>query len=163
MKHEERRRVCVPLQGVVILETSYISLDDCFAALQIDLSVRGWIGAFATLAAYAIPISSQTMSFPADSTGGNLRQSPLPKTRRIIALPAVKSNRKPHLALRALKGAKQSTMQSAELRNLQAASETCETRATRGTSFFAENGKAQKSLPLALPLAKRKTTLKRCL
>ena len=159
MKHEERRRVCVPLQGVVILETSYISLDDCFAALQIDLSVRGWIGAFATLAAYAIPISSQTMSFPADSTGGNLRQSPLPKTRRIIALPTFKSNRKPHFALRALKGAKQSTVQSTELRNLQATGGTSETRATRGTSFFAENGKAQKSLPLA----KRKTTLKQCL
>ena len=28
---------------------------------QIDLCVRGWIGAFATLAAYAIPISSRTM------------------------------------------------------------------------------------------------------
>ena len=94
MKHEERRRVCVPLQGVVILETSYISLDDCFAALQIDLSVRGWIGAFATLAAYAIPISSQTMSFPADSTGGNLRRPLLPKTRRIIALQIPESNRK---------------------------------------------------------------------
>ena len=127
--------------------------------MQIDLCVRGWIGAFAALAACAIPISSRTMSFPVDSTGGNLRQSPLPKTGQIIALPPVKSNRKPHLALRALKGAKQSTVQSAELRNLQAASETCETRATRGTSFFAENGKAQKSLPLA----KRKTTLKRCL
>ena len=106
MKHKERKRICVPLQGVVIHETSYISSNDCFAAMQIDLSVRGWIGAFATLAAYAIPISSRTMSFPADSTGGKLRQPPLPKTGRIIALPPPKSNRKPHLALRALKGAK---------------------------------------------------------
>ena len=80
MKHKERKRICVPLQGVVIHETSYISSNDCFAAMQIDLSVRGWIGAFATLAAYTIPISSRTMSFPADSTSGNLRQSPLPKT-----------------------------------------------------------------------------------
>ena len=136
MKHKERKRQCVPLQGVVIHETSYISSNDCFAALQIDLCVRGWIGAFAAPAVYAIPISSRTMSFPADSTGDNLRQSPLPKTRRIIALPPPKSNRKPHFALRALKGAKQSTVQSAELRNLQTASETCETRATRGTSFL---------------------------
>ena len=45
----------------VVRETSYISLDDRFAAMQIDLCVRGWIGAFATLAAYAIPISSRTM------------------------------------------------------------------------------------------------------
>ena len=37
------------------------------------------------------------MSFPADSTGGNLRQSPLPKTDRIIALPPPKSNRKAKL------------------------------------------------------------------
>ena len=50
-----------PLHSAVQLETSHISIDDCFAALQIDLSVRGWIGAFATLAAYAIPISSRTM------------------------------------------------------------------------------------------------------
>ena len=61
-------------------ETSYISRNDHFAAMQIDLSVRGWIGAFAAPAVYAIPISSRTMSFPVDSTGGNLRQSPLPKT-----------------------------------------------------------------------------------
>ena len=114
-------------------ETSYISRNDHFAAMQIDLSVRGWIGAFAAPAVYAIPISSRTMSFPADSTGDNLRQSPLPKTRRIIALPPPKSNRKPHLALRALKGAKQSTVQSTELRNLQATGGTSETRVTRGT------------------------------
>ena len=99
MKHEERRRVCVPLQGVVILETSYISLDDCFAALQIDLSVRGWIGAFATLAAYTIPISSRTMSFPVNSTDCNPRRPPLPKTRRIIALPIPESKRKKHNVL----------------------------------------------------------------
>ena len=48
-------------------ETSYISRNDHFAAMQIDLSVRGWIGTFAALAADAIPISSRTMSFPADS------------------------------------------------------------------------------------------------
>ena len=72
---------------------------DCFAALQIDLSVRGLLGAFAALAAYAIPISSRTMSFPADSIGGNLRQTPLPKTRRIIALPMPKSNRKSEIAI----------------------------------------------------------------
>ena len=61
------------------------------------ISVHGWIGAFATLAAYAIPISSRTMSFPADLLGGNLRQPPLPKTRQIIALPPPKSNRKAKL------------------------------------------------------------------
>ena len=99
MKHEERRRVCVPLQGVVILETSYISLDDCFAALQIDLSVRGWIGTFAALAADAIPISFQTMSFPADSTSNNTHRPPLPKTRRIIALPVSECNRKAKIAI----------------------------------------------------------------
>ena len=65
---------------------------DCFAALQIDLSVRGLLGAFAALAAYAIPISSRTMSFPADSTGGNLRRPPLPKTKQIIALPIPECN-----------------------------------------------------------------------
>ena len=65
--------------------------------MQIDLNVRGWIGAFATLAAYAIPISSRTMSFPVDSVGGNLRQPPLPKTKRIIALLPPKSNRKAKL------------------------------------------------------------------
>ena len=75
-------------------ETSYISRNDHFAAMQIDLSVRGWIGAFAAPAAYAIPISSRTMSFPADSTDGNLRRPPLPKTKQIIALPMPKSNRK---------------------------------------------------------------------
>ena len=48
-------------------ETSHISADGHFAAMQIDLSVRGWIGTFAALAADAIPISSRTMSFPADS------------------------------------------------------------------------------------------------
>ena len=42
-KHKERKRACVPLQGAVSIETSYISFDDCFAALQIDLCVRGWI------------------------------------------------------------------------------------------------------------------------
>ena len=62
--------------------------------MQIDLCVRGWIGTFAALAAYAIPISSRTMSFPADSTGGNLRQTPLPKTCQIIALPPPECNRK---------------------------------------------------------------------
>ena len=62
--------------------------------MQIDLYVRGWIGTFAALAAYAIPISSRTMSFPADSTGGNLRQTPLPKTCQIIALPPPECNRK---------------------------------------------------------------------
>ena len=81
---------------------------DCFAALQIDLSVRGWIEAFAALAACAIPISSRTMSFPVDSTGDNLYRTPLPKTWRIIALPPSECNRKPLLELRALKGAKQS-------------------------------------------------------
>ena len=34
------------------------------------------------------------MSFPADLLGGNLRQSPLPKTNWIIALPPPESNRK---------------------------------------------------------------------
>ena len=92
-----KRKCTFPLQGVAVRETSYISLDDCFAAMQIDLSVRGWIGAFATLAAYTIPISSRTMSFPADLLGGNLRQPPLLKTRQIIALPPPKSNRKAKL------------------------------------------------------------------
>ena len=102
---------------------------------------------------------------PFGPTAAILRPPPMSKinvsrisfleTVRIIALPPPKCNRKPHFALRALKSAKQSTVQSAELRNLQAASETCETsatRGTRGTSFFAENGKAQRSLPLALLL-----------
>ena len=75
-----------------LVEISHFSFGDCFAALQIDLCVRGWIGAFTTLAAYTIPISSQTMSFPADSTDENLRQPPLPKTRRIVALPPSESN-----------------------------------------------------------------------
>ena len=35
-KHKERKRVCVPLQGAVSIETSYISFDDCFAVLKID-------------------------------------------------------------------------------------------------------------------------------
>ena len=48
-------------------EISHVSVGDYFAALQIDLCVRGWIGAFATLAAYAIPISSRTMSFSVDN------------------------------------------------------------------------------------------------
>ena len=77
---------------VRLVEISHVSFGDCFAALQIDLCVRGWIGAFTTLAAYTIPISSQTMSFPADSTDENLRQPPLPKTRRIVALPPSESN-----------------------------------------------------------------------
>ena len=37
------------------------------------------------------------MSFPADLLGGNLRQPPLPKTKRIIALPPPESNRKAKL------------------------------------------------------------------
>ena len=65
-----------PLQGIALVEISQVSFGDRFAVLQIDLSVRGWIGAFATLAAYAIPISSRTMSFPADSTGGNMLDLP---------------------------------------------------------------------------------------
>ena len=83
-----------PLQGIALVEISQVSFGDRFAVLQIDLSVRGWIGAFATLAAYAIPISSRTMSFPVNSTDSNPRRPPLPKTRRIIALPPPKSNRK---------------------------------------------------------------------
>ena len=47
-----------------VIETSHISLDDHFAALQIDLSIRGWIGAFATLAAYMTPISFRTIFCP---------------------------------------------------------------------------------------------------
>ena len=74
----EETRLC-SLPSIVHLETSHISTDDCFAAMQIDLSVRGWIGAFAALAARAIPISSRTMSFPVDSIGGNMRRPPLPK------------------------------------------------------------------------------------
>ena len=78
-------------------EISHVSVGDYFAAMQINLCVRGWIEAFATLAAYAIPISSRTMSFPADLLGGNLRQPPLPKTSRMIALPPPKCNRKFYL------------------------------------------------------------------
>ena len=37
------------------------------------------------------------MSFPVDSVGGNLRQPPLPKTKRIIAFLPPKSNRKAKL------------------------------------------------------------------
>ena len=65
----------------------------------------GGLGRLRQQAAYAIPISSRTMSFPADSTGGNLRQSSLPETRQIIALPIPESNRKSensNSALRAL-------------------------------------------------------------
>ena len=40
-----------PLQGIALVEISQVSFGDRFAVLQIDLSVRGWIGAFATLAA----------------------------------------------------------------------------------------------------------------
>ena len=46
-KHKERKRICAPLHSVVFIETSYISFIDHFAAMQIDLCVRGWIGAFA--------------------------------------------------------------------------------------------------------------------
>ena len=47
-------------------ETSYISQDDHFAALQIDLNVRGWktFGGFAALKA----ISSQTIASSNEST-----------------------------------------------------------------------------------------------
>ena len=54
----------------------------------------GGLGRLRQQAAYAIPISFRTMSFPADLIGGNLRLPPLPKTRRIIALPPPKCNRK---------------------------------------------------------------------
>ena len=46
-------------------ETSYISRNDNFAAMQIDLSVQRWIEAFATLAAYVTPISFRTIFCPA--------------------------------------------------------------------------------------------------
>ena len=36
------------LPSIVTFEISHVSPDDHFAALQIDLNVRGWIGAFAT-------------------------------------------------------------------------------------------------------------------
>ena len=42
-----------------------------------------------------------------------------------------------------------SILQRAGLRNLHTASETCETRATRKTSFFAETGKEQNSLQVS--------------
>ena len=45
-------------------ETSYISRNDNFAAMQIDLSVQRWIEAFATLAAYVTPISFRTIFCP---------------------------------------------------------------------------------------------------
>ena len=35
-KYKERKRGCVPCQAFVHLETSHISTDDHFAALQID-------------------------------------------------------------------------------------------------------------------------------
>ena len=47
-KYKERKRICVSLPSIVLPEVSHISRDDCFAAMQIDLCVQGWIGAFAT-------------------------------------------------------------------------------------------------------------------
>ena len=43
---------------------------------------EGGLRGFGGTAACTILISSRTMSFPADSIGGNLRLPPLPKTRR---------------------------------------------------------------------------------
>ena len=52
-------------------ETSYISQDDHFAAMQIDLCVRGWntFGGFAALKV----ISSQTIASSNESTSRSLR------------------------------------------------------------------------------------------
>ena len=92
------KRICVPLPSIVHHKTSHISEDACFAAMQIDLSVRGWIGTFAALAADAIPISSRTMSFPADLTGGNLRQPPLTENRLNNSTSAARKQSKSKIA-----------------------------------------------------------------
>ena len=65
-KYEERKRLCVPLQCIVLPEVSHISRDDHFAAMQIDLSAWGWktFGGFAALKA----ISSQTIASSNEST-----------------------------------------------------------------------------------------------
>jgi len=40
-KYEERKRVCALCSSIVLPESSQVSTDDRFAALQIDLDVRG--------------------------------------------------------------------------------------------------------------------------
>ena len=52
-------------------ETSYISADDHFAALQIDFAFEGGLRGLGGTAACTIPISSRTMSV-------QLREIPLP-------------------------------------------------------------------------------------
>ena len=43
-KHEERKCVRTHSASVVLWEISYVSLGDCFAAMQIVCYVRGWRG-----------------------------------------------------------------------------------------------------------------------
>jgi len=41
MKYEERKRISVPLQGIVIHEISQVSFDDRFAECKLILDIRG--------------------------------------------------------------------------------------------------------------------------
>ena len=71
------------------LEISHVSPDDHFAAMQIDLCVRGWIDRFGETAACTIPISSRTMSV-------QLKEDTLPHKRTpfIILFPLRENKRR---------------------------------------------------------------------
>ena len=65
MKHDERKCIALSLHSVVILETSHISFDDRFAAMQIELLHPGVEEAVGSHEVdLTSPISSRTMSCP---------------------------------------------------------------------------------------------------
>ena len=97
-KHKERKRACVPLQGAVSIETSYISMDDHFAALQIDLCVRGRIDRFGGSTAYTIPFPSVPELCPFNQERFH---TPSQRTPFIILFPIRKNKTARKLFLRA--------------------------------------------------------------
>ena len=60
----EEVHYALSLQGAVVLETSYISRGDCFAACKLNCYVRGWKGMSAFLRGLTLPVSSRTMACP---------------------------------------------------------------------------------------------------
>ena len=83
------KRTCVPLPSIVRFEISHVSVDDHFAALQIDFAFEGGLRGFGGTAACTFTISSRTMSV-------QLKEIPLPSKRTpfIILLSLRKSKRR---------------------------------------------------------------------
>lgn len=79
-----------------LVEISHVSFGDCFAALQIDLCVRGMD--WGVCGTRRLRNSHQFLNYVISGLLDRRQSAPtsstLPKTRQIIALPMPKSNRK---------------------------------------------------------------------